>query len=221
MLRVPDRLLSSAVSTKLAEYQREIDSLAGYAERVAASKTRFSSRNRDDNPVFREVRQTLAEMCRGVRRCMYCEDSLANQVEHFKPKDFYPELAFVWHNYLYACGPCNVRKTNNFPILSDRTGEILFLRRTAGGSIEPPEAGSSALIDPRREDPLDYMQLDLRETYRFQPFDPDPRSLQHQRAQKTIDVLGLNDRDFLPEARGTAYLAYHGIFRLYVDRREQ
>lgn len=152
---------------------------------------------------------------------MYCEDSLASQVEHFKPKDFYPELAFVWHNYLYACGPCNVRKTNNFPIVSDRTGELIFLHRAPGDPVEPPEPGRAVLIDPRQEEPLDYMQLDLRETHRFQPLDSDPRSLRHQRARKTIDVLGLNDRDFLPEARGTAYQAYHGVFKLYVDRREQ
>jgi uncharacterized protein (TIGR02646 family) len=220
MLRIPDRPLAPAAQLKLAEYQRDIDALAGFAERVETGKSRFTSRNREGDPAFGPVRQTLKEMCSGVLRCMYCEDSLADQVEHFNPKDFYPELVFAWHNYLYSCGPCNRRKNNKFPIFSDRTGAIVILSRAPRAPVVPPEAGAPALIDPRHEDPFDYMQLDLQDTFRFLPLDPDAGSAGHQRARQTIDVLGLNDREFLPEARESAFRGYLSLLSLYVECRD-
>ncbi|MBX3729546.1 MAG: hypothetical protein KF858_10215 [Candidatus Sumerlaeia bacterium] len=38
---------------------------------------------------------------------MYCEDSRATDIEHIRPKEHYPEVAFVWENYAYACNVCN------------------------------------------------------------------------------------------------------------------
>lgn len=220
MLRIPDRPLPSAAQLKLEEYQGEIDSLASFAERVKMGKVRFSSRNREEDKAFGPVRQTLKEMCSGVIRCMYCEDSLANQVEHFKPKDFYPELAFVWHNYLYSCGPCNLRKNNKFPIFSSRTGAVVMLSRIPKAPVEPPEPGVPALIDPRHEDPFDYMQLDLRGTFWCQPCDPDAGSGSHQKAKWTIDVLGLNERDFLPTVRKGAFQGYYALLSQYIRCRD-
>ena len=33
-------------------------------------------------------------MCAGAKRCMYCEDSAADEVEHHLPKNLYPEFVF-------------------------------------------------------------------------------------------------------------------------------
>ena len=74
-------------------------------EQVKAAKTLFKSRNRKENRTFAAVRKELADLCSGSRRCMYCDDSVADEVEHFRPKDLYPEVVFAWMNYLYACGP--------------------------------------------------------------------------------------------------------------------
>ena len=220
MLQIPDRPLPLAAQLRLEDYQQEIVSLASFEERVETGKARFKSRNREEDAAFGPIRQTLKEMCSGVVRCMYCEDSLAKQVEHFKPKDFYPELVFVWHNYLYSCGPCNVRKNNKFPIFSGRTGAVVMLSRARNEGVEPPELGVPAFVDPRHEDPLDYMQLDLRGTFWFQPVDSDVGSTRHQKAERTIEVLGLNDRDFLPESRERAFRAYFGLLNLYIECRD-
>ena len=104
MLRVADGRLPAAHERKLEEYQSDVDGKGTYEKRVAEGKRLFKSRNSKRNGTFKAVRKTLSVMCRGPRRCMYCEDSAADEVEHFRPKDLYPEAVFVWMNYLYACG---------------------------------------------------------------------------------------------------------------------
>jgi hypothetical protein len=101
-----------------------------------------------------------------------------------------------------------------------RTGAVVILSRAPKATVEPPEPGTPALIDPRYEDPLDYLQLDLQGTFRFQPSDTDTGSTQYQRAKQTIDVLGLNDREFLPEAREGAFRGYFALLNLYIESRD-
>jgi hypothetical protein len=74
------------------------------------------------------------------------------------------------------------------------------------------------LINPRAEDPLRYLELDLIDTFWFLPI-ADPESPEYQRADYTITVLRLNDRDYLPVARRAAYGNYLGLLRAYVDKR--
>ena len=117
MLRVADGRLPAAHERKLEEYQSDVDGKGTYEKRVAEGKRLFKSRNSKRNGTFKAVRKTLSVMCRGPRRCMYCEDSAADEVEHFRPKDLYPEAVFVWMNYLYACGRCNTRKVTAHPVV--------------------------------------------------------------------------------------------------------
>src|SRR5260221_6230464 len=117
MIQLPVVPLRARAQSQLPRCQQDIDALAGYADRVAAGKTRFASRNVGTNATFREVRKALKQMCSGAQRCAYCEDSASNQVEHMRPKDLYPEQVFQWLNYTYACGLCNGPKNNRFGIL--------------------------------------------------------------------------------------------------------
>ena len=55
-------------------------------------------------------------------RCAYCDDldkysggSKFYHVEHFAPKEKFPELEFQYDNLLYACPYCNVSKSNKWP----------------------------------------------------------------------------------------------------------
>src|SRR5437867_3043275 len=107
MIRLPSVLLPPLALQSLQGYQREIDMVRDYAKRVEAAERLFKSRNKTSNNTFRAVRLKLHEMCSGARRCCYCEDSFADEVEHVRPKSLYPEHVFVWENYLYSCGPCN------------------------------------------------------------------------------------------------------------------
>ena len=215
MLKIRDGRLSPAAMNALAEYQRDVDAQNTYRERVSRAKTRFTRYNRKTNPTFAAVRAKLAEMCGRTSRCMYCEDSFADEVEHFRPKDLFPEVVFAWRNYLYACGPCNGSKSNRFSVVAPGTGELVDVTRRRRARVTPPREGAAVLIDPRHENPLDFIILDLRDTFEFTPL-ADSGTVEFRRADYTIDLLRLNDRNFLTEARRNARGFYEALLDRYV-----
>ncbi|MEZ4863604.1 MAG: hypothetical protein R3C14_19950 [Caldilineaceae bacterium] len=219
MIQLPFQELPAEIAQELRQYQQNIDAIPTYTERVQQGKSAFSTRNRPTNRVFKTVRATLATMCSGSRRCMYCEDSCADEVEHIKAKDLYPEFVFVWENYLYACGPCNGGKNNAFAVFDHLTGNIIDVTRKRGDPIIPPIAGDDVLINPRVEDPLHFLALDLRNTFEFQPLPGLTRRAQ-ERANYTCEILALN-RDVLVEARRHAYGSYRARLHEYISERNQ
>lgn len=70
------------------------------------------------------------------------------------------------------------------------------------------------MIDPRLEDPAQFMELDLRQTFYFVPI-ARSGTKEHLRAVYTIDTLGLNKRDSLPAARRAAYKDYRAHLAQY------
>lgn len=205
----------------LRSWQNQINALPAYQDQVAEGKARFSSRNRADNATFRHVREVLTRMCQGARRCAYCEDSVADEVEHIKPKDLYPEAVFEWDNYLYACGPCNGPKNNQFAVLSGQPPQLTDVTRASGAPVIPPPSGQPALIDPRREDPLHFLFLDLLNTFAFTVRDDPSLSVADQiRADYTIRVLRLNVRDYLVDARRTAFGNYRARLVEYITEKQ-
>lgn len=218
MLEVVIPPLSDAADKELRSLQAQVDARPTYAERVQAAKESFKAQNRVGNATFEEIRRALGDACGGARRCMYCEDSAADEIDHFKPKSFYPGLTFAWLNYLYACGGCNGSKLNRFKVVSSATGAVVELLRRRGAPMEEPEPGAPVLIDPRVDDPLDLMTLDLLGTFQFLPRYP-AGTLAHERANYTIQVLGLNDRDHLLTARHEAYENYRARLTEYAAKR--
>ncbi len=218
MIRLPDISLPDQTRENLRSYQNEVDSIPDYSERVENAKRLFKNRNRSANSTFRAVRSTLDQMCQGSRRCAYCEDSYADEIEHIRPKDLYPEQVFVWKNYLYSCGPCNGPKNNHFKIFKQETGQLLDVSRRRGDPIVPPPKGNHVLIDPRKENPLDYMALDLLETFFFVAIAESDTS-EYIRAEYTISILRLNDRDAMVRARRSAFDSYRA--RLYEYRKKK
>jgi uncharacterized protein (TIGR02646 family) len=218
MIRIRNRHLHKAIRAELQSYQRILDGIADYGERVERAKAAFKYRNNRENHVFQVIKCTLSKMCSGSRRCMYCEDSGADEVEHIKPKDFYPEATFLWENYLYACGICNGGKSNKFAIINPQTGEHIDIIRKRNDPVEPPAQGNPALIDPRFENPFDYLALDLRDTFELHPL-PAISAAAELRAKYTRDTLELN-RDMLKKARGNAYGSYRARLREYIQERD-
>ena len=200
-------------------FQRRVDAGATYADQVVLAKRLFPQQNKPKNKTFNAVKHALTELCSGARRCCYCEDSVADEVEHIKPKDLYPEVVFAWENYLYACGRCNGPKNNGFAVFATDDGRVVDVRRARGAPVLPPTPGAAVLIDPRWEDPLEYMELDLLDTFVMVPLD-DADSPRHQRAAYTIELLGLNRRDYLLEARAQAYHSYRAHLVEYIHRRD-
>ncbi|MEI6949929.1 hypothetical protein V9K67_22270 [Paraflavisolibacter sp. H34] len=216
MLHLNDIALPAAAVTLLNTYQGEVDAMPTFPERVAEAKRLFSLRNKRNNPAFREVRKNLAEMSGGTERCNYCEDSKGDEVEHIYPKNFYPEKCFQWTNYCYACGPCNGPKDNQFAVVETGTGnEVLIDKLPAGANIP---SGYVLLINPRTEDPMEFLFLDIVNTFNFTPFKSGAK--EKRRAEYTIDVLGLNSRSYLVKARKYAYLSYRARLREYVHKKD-
>ena len=215
MVHLDDPGLDAETARGLRDYQSEVDSAATYPEQVEAGKRLFGRYNRSTNPVFRVVRQRLALMCAGARRCGYCEDSAGDEIEHVRPKDLYPEGTFVWENYLLACGQCNRGKSGRFAVIGD--GRLLDVTRRRGHPILRPPTGPPALIVPRDEDPLSFLDLEIVDTFWFLPRE-NLQGIAEERAEYTIDVLKLN-RDVLVEARREAYGTYRARLREYRDLR--
>ena len=184
---------------------------------MEAGKSLFCRYNRRRNRVFNVVRRTLEGMCFGVQRCGYCEDSVGDEIEHIRPKNLYPERTFVWENYLLACGGCNRAKGDNFSVL-DGGGDLVNVARRRGTPIRRPAPGTPALIDPRREDPLAFLALEIEDTFLFLPRD-DLRGADERRAEYTIGLLKLN-RDVLSRARCRAYGHYRARLVEYRHDRD-
>ncbi len=229
MLQIHDRDLDAVSLAVLDALQDDIDEAADYASRVAAAKKGWDGRASSvaKKAAFAQVRATLATMCVGSVRCAYCEDSLADEIEHVKPKNVFPELVFRWPNYVFACGPCNGPKNNRYGVVVDDIVQELIRRKNE--PPVPPPKGRPGLIDPRTEDPTLLLELDLggvtpehqtlRATYNYQPADglnPGDK----QRADFTIDLLGLN-REVIRAARENAYGGFRARLKEYADLREQ
>jgi len=219
MIKLPDRSLPPETQSGLDKLQKQINKLKKYEQRVAEAKKLFAKRNKANDKIFKFVRAMLEEMCSGPRRCAYCEDSEADEVEHVKPKDLYPEVVFVWGNYVYACGHCNRLKSNQFAVFSRNTGKLVVVTRKAGDPIVPPELGDPVMINPRREDPLDFMQPDLLGTFEFGPYSK-AKSEEQERGDYTIKLLRLNKRKILPELRQIAYEAFVDKLERYIKKRD-
>lgn len=217
MLRLPDRHLDSRTARGLNAYQDQVDGAGAYAAQVKAGKTLFRRYNRRRNRVFKATRSTLEDMCHGNRRCGYCEDSVGDEIEHIQPKELYPERTFVWENYLLACGGCNRAKGSDFSVL-DRCGCLVNVARRRGGAIRRPAPGMPALVDPRREDPLAFLALEIEDTFLFLPREG-LCGADEIRACYTIRLLKLN-RDVLSRARRMACGHYRARLEEYRHARD-
>ncbi|HET9656726.1 MAG TPA: hypothetical protein VFP72_15345 [Kineosporiaceae bacterium] len=148
--------ISLPTQRTLSRRQQRVNGATSPADEAKRSWGTFSGTAR------REVLDTLKRMCSGIERCMYCEDSLATTIDHYRPKATYPDHCFAWSNYLLACSYCNSNmKRDAFPVDGDQP----------------------LLIDPTTMDPLEHLALSPT-TGLYVPLD--------RIGQATIDVFGLN-----------------------------
>lgn len=216
MIKLPS--LSPKVSTlaDLVTYQQTVDTAGTFQQQSHKAKSEFSARNKIGNTAFDDIKEKLSDMCAGARRCAYCEDSMADEVEHIYPKTLYPSKCFQWGNYLYACGPCNGPKNNKFAIFRNDNGQFQDVSPKLRQPIVQPVSGRAVMIDPRTENGMDFCILDLNGTFKF-TINPAllSGSDDYRRADYTFnEILRLNDqREALRKARKVAYDNYSA--RLY------
>lgn len=214
MIQLSAPALTPETRTHLSTQQAEIDRLDSYEAQVAQGKALWGAKEstKAAKAAFSELKLKLVQMSCHGQRCHYCEDSYADEIEHICPKDLYPERVFDWDNYLYACGPCNGPKNNKFAVIDSNQG-VIDITRARNAAVTPPLRGDPALINPRVEDPLTFLHLDLIQTFHFVPADelrPEPQrdALRCARARYTLEVLRLNERPGLVQLRKQAYESY-------------
>ena len=111
-------------------------------------------------------------------KCGYCErrcDGPANAptVDHFRPRSKFPELTYVWSNWVFACFRCNDIKANLWP---------------DSGYVDP-------CAIPPDERPETYFEVDVVTGEIIAK--PSLSAADKRKAQNTIDDVGLNARDLL------------------------
>ncbi len=106
MIRLPNLDLSESVQNDLRSYQDKEDAVDDFDERVKRAGElwkRGSEKTRRLFPIIQAVRERLEEMCYRVCACGYCGDNVADQIEHIRPKVFYPAFPSVrrvsWNIY--------------------------------------------------------------------------------------------------------------------------
>ncbi|MCP4217026.1 MAG: hypothetical protein GY765_20430 [bacterium] len=145
--------------------------------------------NLKKNKSFDDIRKQLKTMVPDGR-CMYCEVNEGTDIEHFYPKSAFPLKAFLWENYLYACGNCNSNyKRTRFPLDAE---------------------GLPLLIDPTAEDPHEHIRL----TPTCGTFMAKTR-----KGDNSIEVYGLN-RETLKDGRKSTLAALQELIINYGKYRE-
>lgn len=90
---------------------------------------------------YGKAREALKEIQHG--KCAYCESAIGvtshGQIENFRPRSQFPQLAYEWDNLLICCQICKVNKSNKFPT---------------------SEKGETLLIDPSHDEPSESIFFD-------------------------------------------------------------
>jgi hypothetical protein len=128
MIQMPEIVLAQSAIDYLSEKQLWIDDIDSYADRVKKGQALWKSKSSTSKD-YEIIKATLSRMCVGKKKCNYCEDSAADEVEHIQPKSIYPDLTFVWANYLYALGPLNGLKNDAYAVLDTMVYWLRFQGR--------------------------------------------------------------------------------------------
>jgi uncharacterized protein (TIGR02646 family) len=167
MLQLLSKDITKRTKKRLTDLQVRVDRQPNFTQKAKQAKNiwKGKSGSKVGKTAFDEVKATLVSMCVYVEVCNYCEHNEANDIEHIAPKSFYPELAFIWKNYLLACKQCNTAlKLDKYYVLDENDDPHRLVRG------EEPPFDTHAFINPRVEDPNEYMILNLETfTYSVRP----------------------------------------------------
>lgn len=212
MIKMASANLSLSAGQLLSDLQDKIDSKAGFKEKTDEAQRQWNAKRSSNakRQSFDEVVSKLEELTISEGLCNYCELNESNDIEHIYPKSFFPEHTFGWTNYLLACKQCNSGfKLDKCHVL-DPAGHLVEVVRG-----NQPQFNDIAIINPRVEDPANFMILNL-ETFTFSPM-PGLSIRDQNRFKSTIDILELNTLDVLIRGRRLAAMHYYDKMRNLVS----
>lgn len=95
------------------------------------------------------------------RKCAYCQRHLDGfHVEHYRPKDTYPWLAWSWDNLLFACDKCNTKKGDHFEIAETQVSyDSAWLEEIHEKAPLLNEQERPSLFHPCLEDPQPFFSF--------------------------------------------------------------
>lgn len=217
MLKLIERELPQHAVDFLRALQQEIDSLPE-KERAAKAKALWGSRT--NNEAFETIYNVLKGMCVGKAKCNYCEHNEAADIEHVAPKSLFPDLAFVWTNYILACPKCNSRHKSNKMYVFDPEGSATSVLAEVANDGSLPKSKDLAFIHPRTDDPMQLMRLNIWEEGKIGDFFFGPcypfGTREHIKAKNTADILDMEDGErSLHYDRFNAFQSFKSILAQY------
>ena len=161
--------ISQKLRLRLAREQAQVSASAD----VEAARRRYRAVRRTG--WFSPVVDALKSLAGPGNSCHWCSANESSHVEHYRPVAKYPDLTFVYENYLWSCAICNGFKLESFD------EDVRF-------------------INPIDEDPWDYFFFDR---FGFLIERADVPTDAQKRAAQTIKGIHL-DRDPLVKRRRSA-----------------
>ena len=157
-----------------------------YLARIENGRPRFYWPKIKGKPLNHHLNPVLLKMT--ADHCSYCDGfpmyvMTAKTIDHFRPKERYPELVFDWKNLFTCCNACQQAKNTQFD----------------PGLLKPDEWDY---------DFSDYFWFNHNTgEIEINPFAPDSKQ---GRARKTLEILDLNDSEgYQQNVRLRAYLDHN------------
>lgn len=206
MLKYNCGVLTAADTRALAKLQAKVDAKKTREEQYVEASRLFKSKT---SSAWVRIKEALRLVAPGGDACYYCERDRHRDIEHVRPKRHYPDQTFDWGNYVYACTICNQdKKGDKYGVIDGSLTLIEFNRSIP--FTDPLPTGVDALIDIRKEDPLDFLKLDF-DSGAFVAIGDATGVL---RGKFTRDLFELNGGE-LPRARARAVISFTQYLRAW------
>ncbi len=219
MLRIKNQQLPTEIQEYLDVLHQKVLGKTAFEEQVAIANHLWDKKadSIEGKNVFATVKVALSQMSTAPGICNYCEQSEAGDIEHIWPKSFFPSRTFRWDNYLFACKQCNTGHKLAHAWIFDPVGSD-FAQKLQG-SIEPP-TDDYCFLDPRAEDPMNFMSLDFRDHMFYAEVVAGNQARTNHKVEKTLDILQLNDREVLRTNRKAAFGNSRRLLQEYLAAME-
>ncbi len=215
MVQLHSKTLSLATQQHLNDCQQDVDTQPNQQAKVQRANNLWQNKHSGNGQeAFDEIRETLDSMHARSGVCQYCEWNEISPIEHFFPKKHFPEKAFVWENYLRICHNCNGSEYKHDKFAVFLPDGIVFHLPITRGTYHVPPSSDHVLINPRTEDPAQFLNIDLATGSILQKLNATPREF--EKANYTRNLLGLNTRDVLLRGRKKAAQNYFSKLEKYV-----